>query len=97
MLPVVAGCGDAPADLSSTRLLLVPLAVVPAFTGLGGVAYLVCSVVLGAVFLGLACQVYLTTEGREADTAARQLFGFSILYLFVTVHHASCRASRRPD
>ena len=35
------------------------------------------------VFLGLAVRVYLTTEGREADTAARQLFWFSILYLYV--------------
>ena len=52
-------------------------------SGLGGIAYLVSSVVLGAVFLGLAVRVYLTTEGREADTAARQLFWFSILYLFV--------------
>jgi protoheme IX farnesyltransferase len=25
----------------------------------------------------------LTTEGREADTAARQLFWFSILYLYI--------------
>ena len=64
-------------------VLLVPLAVVPFFVGLGGIAYLVCSVVLGAVFLGLAVRVYFTTEGREADTAARQLFWFSILYLYV--------------
>ena len=61
----------------------MPLAVVPYFTGLGGIAYLVSSVVLGAGFLGLAVRVYLTTEGREADTAARQLFWFSILYLYV--------------
>ncbi len=37
---------------------------------------------LGAVFLALALQVYRVREGREADRAARQLFGFSILYLF---------------
>jgi heme o synthase len=56
---------------------------VPYFTGLGGITYLASSVVLGAGFLGLAVRVYLTTEGREADTAARQLFWFSILYLYV--------------
>ena len=37
---------------------------------------------LGAVFLALALQVWCLREGREADRAARQLFGFSILYLF---------------
>ena len=38
--------------------------------------------VLGAIFLSLALAVYRTREGREADHAARQLFAFSILYLF---------------
>jgi protoheme IX farnesyltransferase len=62
--------------------LLVPLAVVPYFVGLGGLAYLALSVALGVVFLALAVHVYFTTEGREADTAARQLFLFSIFYLY---------------
>jgi protoheme IX farnesyltransferase len=35
------------------------------------------------VFLYLAWRVRKVTEGREADAAARQLFGFSILYLFL--------------
>jgi protoheme IX farnesyltransferase len=50
--------------------------------GLGGLAYLALSVALGIVFLALAIRVYFTTEGREADTAARRLFLFSILYLY---------------
>jgi protoheme IX farnesyltransferase len=83
MLPVVAGLPETRRQILIYSVLLVPLAVVPYFTGLGGIAYLVSSVVLGAGFLGLAVRVYLTTEGREADTAARQLFWFSILYLYV--------------
>jgi protoheme IX farnesyltransferase len=39
--------------------------------------------VLGAVFLYLAWRVRTITEGREADAAAKQLCGFSILYLFL--------------
>jgi len=31
----------------------------------------------------LAVKVWRIREGREADHAAKQLFGFSILYLFV--------------
>jgi protoheme IX farnesyltransferase len=45
--------------------------------------YLAASVALGAVFLYLAWRVRTITEGREADTAARRLFTFSILYLFL--------------
>ena len=45
--------------------------------------YLAFSVVLGAMFLYLAVQVYRTTEGREADKVAKQLFWFSILYLYL--------------
>jgi protoheme IX farnesyltransferase len=52
--------------------------------------------VLGAVFLYLAWKVRRITEGREADQAARQLFVFSILYLFLLfavllVEHAAAR------
>ena len=83
MLPVVAGLKETRRQILIYSILLVPLAVVPFFVGLGGIAYLVCSTTLGAVFLGLAVRVYFTTEGREADTAARQLFWFSILYLYV--------------
>ena len=34
------------------------------------------------VFLALSLNVYRVREGREADRAAKQLFAFSILYLF---------------
>ncbi|MBS0233377.1 MAG: protoheme IX farnesyltransferase [Proteobacteria bacterium] len=83
MLPVVAGLKETRRQILLYSILLVPLAVVPYFVGLGGVTYLLCSTVLGAVFLALSVRVYMTTEGREADTAARQLFWFSILYLYV--------------
>jgi protoheme IX farnesyltransferase len=83
MLPVVAGPQETRKQILIYSVLLVPLGVVPYFIGLGGVAYLVSSVALGLGFLGLAVKVYFTTEGREADTAARQLFWFSILYLYV--------------
>jgi protoheme IX farnesyltransferase len=83
MLPVVSGLKETRRQILLYSLALVPLAVVPYFVGLGGIAYLVCSTVLGAAFLVLAFRVYVTTEGREADTVARQLFWFSILYLYV--------------
>ena len=83
MLPVVAGDRETRRQIVLYSVVLVPLAVTPVFIGLGGMLYAAGSVVLGAVFLWLAFRVALITEGRAADTAARQLFGFSILYLFL--------------
>jgi protoheme IX farnesyltransferase len=83
MLPVVSGLSETRRQILLYSIVLVPLAIMPYFIGLGGIAYLVSSSVLGAVFLAFAVRVYFTTEGREADTAARQLFWFSILYLYV--------------
>ena len=62
--------------------LLVPLALGPALMGFGGPFYTLSAIGLGAVFLALALKVYHAREGRDADRAAKQLFGFSILYLF---------------
>ena len=84
MLPVVAGLPATRLQILVYSILLVPLAVLPYFTGMGGVTYLACSVVLGAVFLWLAVKVFLTREeGRAADAVAKQLFWFSILYLYL--------------
>lgn len=83
MLPVVAGAAKTRRQIWIYSLVLAPLAVLPAIIGFGGIAYAIASVGLGAVFLCLAWRVRKVTQGREADTAARRLFGFSILYLFI--------------
>jgi len=82
MLPVVAGSEETRRQIVIYSALLVPLAIVPAFMGLGGSLYALTSIMLGAVFLALALNVYRVREGREGDRAAKQLFSFSILYLF---------------
>jgi protoheme IX farnesyltransferase len=83
MLPVVAGPEETRRQIWLYSLVLVMLALVPTFIGMAGVAYLVAAAGLGAMFLYLAWRVRKVTEGRAADTAARNLFGFSILYLFL--------------
>ena len=83
MLPVVAGAAETRRQIVVYSALLVPLAVAPVATGLGGIAYAIASCALGGVFLALALKVYRTAEGALADKAARQLFLFSILYLFL--------------
>lgn len=83
MLPVVHGPQETRRQIWLYSLLLVPLAVSPTLIGFAGSVYGVTSVVLGCIFLWLAWRVRTITEGREADAAARKLFAFSILYLFL--------------
>jgi len=83
MLPVVAGPAETRRQIWLYSLILVPLALVPTFIGLAGTAYLIAAAGLGSMFLYLAWRVRKFTQGREADAAARNLFGFSILYLFL--------------
>jgi protoheme IX farnesyltransferase len=83
MLPVVAGPQETRRQIWLYSLALVVLAVVPYFIGFGGITYAVAAVASGVFFLHLAWRVRTITEGREGDKAARQLFGFSILYLFL--------------
>jgi protoheme IX farnesyltransferase len=83
MLPVVAGAEETRRQIWLYSIALVPLAVLPSIVGLGGIAYAIAAVGLGSVFLHLAWRVRKVTEGRAADAAARRLFAFSILYLFL--------------
>ena len=82
MLPVVAGPEETRKQIVIYAALLVPLALAPSFMGFGGPFYTLSAIVLGAVFLALSLNVYRVREGRAADRAAKQLFAFSILYLF---------------
>ena len=83
MLPVVAGAHATRVQIMIYSVLLAPLAVVPSFIGLGGIVYGITSTVLGIMFLYFAWNVWRHTEGPEAATACRKLFGFSILYLYL--------------
>ena len=83
MLPVVAGPAETRRQIVLYSWVLIPLATLPAFMGFAGPLYLVAAVVSGAIFLYYADKVRRITEGREADHAAKQLFGFSIFYLFL--------------
>jgi len=83
MLPVVAGPAETRRQIVIYSWILVPLATLPAFMGFAGPLYLICAAGSGAIFLYLADKVRRVTEGREADSTAKKLFGFSIFYLFL--------------
>ncbi|CAM5482893.1 Protoheme IX farnesyltransferase OS=Afipia felis OX=1035 GN=ctaB PE=3 SV=1 [Afipia felis] len=83
MLPVVAGPDATRLQILLYTIVLVAVAIAPWPLGYFGVAYGVTSVVLGAGMLWLAMNVYRRRTGKEANRAARALFKFSLLYLFL--------------
>ena len=79
MLPVVAGKAVTRRQVLLYALLLFPIALAPAVLGTAGLAYGLVAAAMGVAFAALSWRVLLD----RGETAARQLFGFSILYLFV--------------
>ena len=81
MMPVVRGAPHTRRQIVIYSVLLAPLALAPAFTGLGGWLYLAAAGLGGIAFVALAVRLALATA--EAQTPrARALFLFSIGYLF---------------
>jgi len=79
MLPVVAGARETRRQIVIYAVLMAPLAVIPALIGMASLAYGIMAAVAGAVFIGLSLHLWW----RPSDKSAMQLFGYSILYLFL--------------
>lgn len=85
MLPVTHGAKATRRQIFAYSLVLAPLAFAPVLTGLGGLIYAAAAALGGAMFALLAWRVLRSRAGegdRVHDKPARDLFGFSILYLF---------------
>lgn len=98
MMPLVRGVASTRRQILAYCLVLAPLGVVPAFTGLAGPFYGLTATIGGVVLVVLA--IILTTRSAEATVAgpaagretlyhvnpgarpARNLFAFSLVYLF---------------
>ena len=95
MLPVTHGARETRRQILIYSLLLAPLGLAPVLTGLGGWVYAVVAAFGGAGFVTLAIRVARSKAGEGGtvageiygaqpdDRRARNLFVFSILYLFV--------------
>ena len=83
MLPNVKGADRTRLEILIYTLVLVPLGVTPWLVGLGSLTYALVSIVAGAALLAAALRVYTCRHGKAADAASMQLFGLSILYLFL--------------
>ena len=81
MLPNVAGDTHTRLQILLYTLVLVPLGAAPWALGFAGPIYGVVSGITGAIMLLLAVQVF--REPSPAERACRNMFAFSILYLFL--------------
>ena len=79
MLPVVAGKAATKRQIFIYTVLLVPISFAPVGLGIAGAAYGLAAAVMGGSLLLLAYRV-IRAHGNDA---ARRMFHFSILYLFV--------------
>jgi heme o synthase len=80
MLPVVAGAEETRRQILLYTLVLVPLGVAPWLLGYAGALYGIVAIAVGAAMIVLALRVRGETRGHAAS---KQLFAFSILYLFL--------------
>ncbi len=83
MLPVVVGSKATRKQILIYSALLVLTCLAPVYVGLAGLAYLAISVVLSAIFMVLAVQLYFAVGETGITKIAKRLFAFSILYLFL--------------
>jgi len=79
MLPVVAGPEATKRQMLAYTLVLWPCALAPYFLGVAGTLYAVAALGLSAAFTGFAIKVLRD----RTQQSAKQMFGFSILYLFL--------------
>jgi protoheme IX farnesyltransferase len=83
MLPVVSGPAETRRQILGYSILLLPVGAAPWLLGYAGLAYGAIALLAGAGMIALAWRVCRRTEGEAATAAARHLFAYSILYLFV--------------
>jgi protoheme IX farnesyltransferase len=79
MMPVAAGPRSTKLQMLAYTILLLPLVTVPYWLGIAGPVYLTGAVLLGLAFIG--CAVAVLRDAGHA--AARRMFAYSILYLFL--------------
>ncbi|MBG0795726.1 protoheme IX farnesyltransferase [Methylocystis sp. H62] len=83
MLPNVAGEDRTRLEILIYALALAPLGVAPWLMGFASLAYGLISIGCGIALVAVAAMVFRRREGDAARLAARRMFLFSILYLFL--------------
>jgi protoheme IX farnesyltransferase len=83
MMPVVSGLAETRRQILIYSVLLAPIGVLPTILGFAPFGYGVAAAALGAGFLWLAIRVYQMSDDDKTMLAAKRLFAFSLIYLFL--------------
>jgi heme o synthase len=82
MMPNVRGAAHTRLQILLYTAATAIAGFLPVLLGFARFGYAATAAILGAGFLFCAWRVYRSREGADPDRACRQLFAFSILYLF---------------
>ena len=83
MLPVVAGKRETRRQILLYSVVLLPIGVAPFLFGYAGLGYAVTAIVSGVLMIALALRLRAAGDGPFGEQAAKHLFAFSVLYLFL--------------
>jgi protoheme IX farnesyltransferase len=83
MLPVTSGVKTTKLNIFVYALLLFPIVLAPFFLKYFGLIYLVFSGILGFYYVFICYRLLRANETRLENKIAKQIFGFSIFYLFM--------------
>ena len=79
MMPCIAGEKATKRQMLAYTIALIPVSIAPYYMGVANIGYAISAGILGLFFILAALRVMQETEGTKA---ARQMFGYSIFYLF---------------
>ena len=83
MLPVTSGIKTTKLNIFVYALLLFPIVLAPFFLEYFGLIYLLFSGILGFYYVFICYRLLRANETRLEKKIAKQIFGFSIFYLFM--------------
>tara|TARA_B100000809_G_scaffold4192_1_gene4373 strand:- start:153 stop:989 length:837 start_codon:yes stop_codon:yes gene_type:complete len=83
MLPVTSGVKTTKLNIFVYALLLFPIVLAPFFLKYFGLIYLSFSGILGFYYVFICYRLLRANETRLEKKIAKQIFGFSIFYLFM--------------
>tara|TARA_Y100000992_G_scaffold239103_1_gene169832 strand:- start:588 stop:1133 length:546 start_codon:yes stop_codon:yes gene_type:complete len=82
MLPVTSGVEITKKNILLYSIFLFPVAIAPYYLEFFGLIYLLFSFPLSAYYIFICFRLYKSKESKNEKTIAKQIFAFSILYLF---------------
>jgi len=83
MLPVISGVKVTKLNIFVYALLLFPIILAPFFLNYFGIIYLLISGILATYYIYICYKLLKTQESSLEKKIAKQVFGFSILFLFL--------------